>query len=373
MNKPPQLSEEVLKQLREIFYGEDFAMSGIGRLWEEVKKRKINISFGDLKKGFYDLQEVVQIFAPEKKPVRHSYSIEAGQVGERVYFDTMFFPRNKILVVNAFDLASRYGWSKPYRVQTKPDETRTSVTASKTTAFLEDVLEDLYKKGYHVANIVSDSGSEYLSTFHKELVDRGMNHIFTVAGDHRQTAPIDRYTKTIRTMAEKWNAVFKEDLYKVIPKLVKTYNNMKHSKIGVRPADAISSINTIIRKENDNETIDKPLIAVGDTVRVYVRTDKNPRKKIRPNWSTEMYKVSGYSNSQKLFTLNNGKKYREYMILKVSHPEHVQKYHVNRLVPAPRSRESSKPKEIYPEQIDRPKRQAKQKISEDFEYDLEEL
>eukprot|EP00952_Eustigmatos_sp_NYUAD-ZCMA_P013161 52472-Eustigmatos_ZCMA.PRE.1 len=86
----------------------------------------------------------------------------------------------------------------------------------------------MYKHGYHVANVVTDPGSEYLSTFQKELQERGINHIFTVPGDHRQTAPIDRYTKTLRTMAEKWHAVFNGDLYKAIPKLVQAYNNLPH-------------------------------------------------------------------------------------------------------------------------------------------------
>jgi hypothetical protein len=315
-----ELSKNTINKLTKIFYSDEFGMRSAALLYKEARKAGIDITHEALKKGFYDHQEVVQMFAPLKKAEPSKAPIKASFTGERVYMDTMYFP--KVAIINAFDLHSKYAWGHPVRIKTRLDETKEKVSSLKAVNFFKEVEEDLHRKGITPEEVVTDFGSEFLGHFDRYLQEQGIPHTVTEVGDHLQLAPIDGYTRGLRLSAEKWLAVNPSgDLYKQIPQLIETYNNTHHSTIKITPREALTSINHLVPSKVEDS---KPSeLHKGDSVRIVIRYDKNPFKKIRPNWSRELYTVTKVNHVSRRFTLDNGKTYQEKDILLIPYPNKV--------------------------------------------------
>ena len=349
------LPKDTLAKLSKIFYSDEFGMRGLAPLYKEANKQGISISLKDLKQGFYDHQEVVQMFAPLKKNEASPIPIYGNFVGEKIYMDTMFFKSQKLAVINAFDLYSKYAWAKPIRLKMRADETVESVSSTKTLNFFKEVQEDLHKKGFTIEECITDAGTEFLSVFDKYLQEDDIPHTVTEVGDHIALAPIDGYTRGLRLSAEKWLAVNQDsDLYKQIV-LVNTYNNTEHSTIKMKPAEALTKVYPISKKPRDSRNPSN--IKKGDKVRISVRFVKNPLKKIKPNWSRELYTVEKANEVTRRFLLNDGRTYREPDILKIEFPEKVMKRPISEKPEKPKSDFVPKlkpvPKPRQPSQRDR--------------------
>lgn len=305
-------------KLADIFYSDAFGMRSAKRLYEEANRRGLNLSHREIKEWYHN-QEVVQLFAPLKKPKYSSTPIQGDYTGQNVYFDTMFFP--KVAVINAVDLYSKYAWGHPVRLRKRPDETTESVSARKTTAFLREVIEDLNKKGFTLDQVTTDLGSEFFSTFTQTLTDKDIPHIQTDVGDHIALAPIDGYTRGLRLAAEKWMAVNPgKDLYKQIPQLIETYNNSPHTNLSdFTPEQAFGKV---IERRDTTTKRERPSLKAGDSVRIVARHDKNPYNKIRPNWSREIYTVEKVKGQR--LVLSNGRSYREHELFHIPFPEKVE-------------------------------------------------
>lgn len=345
------LPTDKIKKLSKIFYSDEFGMRSASLLYKEARKAGINITHEQLKRDFYDHQEVVQQFTPLKKAEPSKSPIKASFTGERIYMDTMFFP--KVAIINAFDLHSKYAWGKPVRLKKRADETTESVSSLKTANFFKEVEEDLHKKGFTPEEVRTDFGSEYLGHFEKYLQEQQIPHTITEVGDHLQLAPIDGYTRGLRLSAEKWLAVNPNgDLYKQIPQLIEAYNNTEHSTIKTTPSEALTKV---INYKSTVETRTPSNIKVGDTVRIVIRYDKNPFKKIRPNWSKELYTVTKVNNSTRRFTLDNGKTYQEKDILLIPFPDKVmrpsppQEENKMRSASTPKEKKQTPPPRIQPQ------------------------
>jgi hypothetical protein len=323
---PPELDPKTIKKLHDIFYSDEFGMRNAYALYKEAVKQKINVSFQDIKRGFYDLQEVNQMFSPLKKPTASKVPIVGRYVGERVFFDTMYFPRNKIAIINGFDLHSKYAWGKPIRLISRADETTQSVDSRKGATFIQEVMLDLNKKGYTLDSVVCDAGSEWLGEAKAYLAREGIPQDFAEPGDHLALGPIDGYTRGLRLAAERWLTTNPgKDLYKHVAQLIETYNNTIHSTIKMTPDEALGKIGPVYKRDikDDREPSE---LKEGDTVRVITRNKDNPRKKIRANWSRNMYKIIKANLVSRQFKLDNGRTYREFELLLIPFPDRVMRY-----------------------------------------------
>lgn len=336
---PPSIDPKTLKTLTEIFYSDEFGMRNASLLYKEAVKQKLPVSYQQVRKGFYELQELVQMFLPLKKPTPSKVPIRGRYTGERIYFDSMYFPRNKIAILNAFDLYSKFAWGKPIRLKKRADETTESVDSSKAANFLQEVLTDLHKRGFSMDNCISDSGSEFLGTFQKVLEEEGIPQVLTEPGDHLLLGPIDGYTRGLRLAAEKWLTVNPgRDLYKQVPQLIETYNSTFHTTIKMSPEEAMGKVAPLVDSASDDR--DPPKLSDGDSVRIAIRLDKNPRKKIRANWSREIYEVEEVNPVTRQVKVSNGRTYRENDLQQVPFPDLVMRY-----IPPPSA--DAAPKEPY--------------------------
>ena len=124
---------------------------------------------------------------------------------------------------------------------------------------------------------------------------------------------------------ERFNRTFKNKMYKqftvqantqyldMLPKLVKEYNNTKHSSIKMTPTEASKKKNQGIVYFNlygDMEQVSsKPKFKIGDNVRISKYKRKVFDKGYTPNWSEEIFKIDEIQHTNpityKLKDLNN--------------------------------------------------------------------
>src|SRR3989338_5471485 len=140
-------------------------------------------------------------------------------------------------------------------------------------------------------------------------------------GDHRSLGLIDRFSKTIknivakhmtRTQTNKW-------IDKIAP-IINAYNKTPHSALnGMTPNEASKNLDKAVHiamtRRNDAIKAQRTLFNVGDMVRVML--NKNLISKgYEANYSHEVYTITKADGNY--YTLNNGKRYRGHMLLKVS-------------------------------------------------------
>ena len=352
---PPKLRKEDIEKLNKIFYNPDFGLRDATQLFNETKKKGLKLTFKQIKDGYYDNQEVVQMWKPisdtsKKESQKVLRKIDTAYPAEQLYMDTQFFYKYNIYLINALDLASRYAWVKPLFVKHALNDTKKTVTPAQTLKHLEDVTLFLNSRGYSVDRIITDSGNEFFSTFDKYCQERGIEHTFTYPNDHQETRPIDAFSRTMRILIEKFVTVHgTKGLITAIPKLVDAYNNqLVHSSLKMTPAEYLSSNKAQDDKEKAiNESMkgvrkQSFKFNIGDSVRVLTRLIDNKFKKIKANWSREIYSVKKLGRR---YTLSNGKEYTENELQLIPFPELVMRFvpYVPEETPRPSGRSLSTP------------------------------
>ena len=335
------LTKEVKNRLSKIFYSPSFGLRNARSLYLKSVKEGLGVSYGEVK-SWYANQEVVQRFAPLQKPDReHKIKIDTVFPAQRVYFDTTFYKPYKFYVVVALDLAPRFVWAKPVYVKHTLDDTKTSVNSAQSAKLLQAVYEDLASRGYHLTKVVC-SGSEFTGNFYDLAKKLEVVVEYTEPNDHRALAPVDGFCRTLRVLVEKWVASHETTkVFETVTKLVEGYNNSPHSSLGLTASNTPSSpLDYLTSKKLQAEKearyyarqklysrLNKPTtesdLKVGNSVRVLTRFDKNPFRKIRPNWSKEIYSVSKLQGRK--FLVSNGKAYRRHELLPIPRPELVEK------------------------------------------------
>ena len=342
MPSPPKLSKEDIEKLNKIFYNLDFGLRDATQLFNEAKKKGIKLTFKQIKEGYYANQEVVQMWRPIrgiskkestelKATATARRKIDTAYPAEQLYMDTQFFYKYNIYLINALDLASRYAWVKPLFVKHALNDTKKTVSPAQTLKHLEDVTRFLNSRGYSVDRIITDSGNEFFSTFDKYCQEHGIEHTFTYPNDHQETRPIDAFSRTMRILIEKFVTVHgTKGLITAIPKLVDAYNNqLVHSSLKMTPAEYLSSNKAQEEKEKViNESMkgvrkQSFKFNIGDSVRVLTRLIDNKFKKIKANWSREIYTVKRLGRR---YTLSNGKEYTENELQLIPFPELVMRF-----------------------------------------------
>ena len=111
--------------------------------------------------------------------------------------------------------------------------------------------------------------------------------------NEEKSSVCERWNKTIKTKMWKQFTVQGNTQYlDMLPKLVKEYNNTKHSSIKMTPTEASKKKNQGIVYFNlfgDMEHSSKPKFKVGDRVRISKYKRKTFDKGYTPNWTEEIF------------------------------------------------------------------------------------
>ena len=178
------------------------------------------------------------------------------------------------------DVFSKYGWIIPLK-----DKKGESVTEALKTIFRD-------KKPQYVW---VDKGKEFYNKHLKDLLDKNGINMYSTENEEKSSV-VERWNRTIKSKMWKQFTVQGNTQYlDMLPKILKQYNNTKHSSIKMTPTEASKKSNegtVYFNLYGKIETLkQKPKFIIGDKVRTskYKRNVFN--KGYTPNWTEELFTV----------------------------------------------------------------------------------
>ena len=179
------------------------------------------------------------------------------------------------------DVFSKYGWIIP--LKDKKGET------------VMNAFKIILKEGRKPHYLWTDKGKEYYNKHVKELLDKNKITLYSTENEEKSSV-CERWNRTIKTRMWKQFTVQGNTQYlDMLPKLVKQYNNTKHSSIKMKPIEASKRENegtVYFNLYGDMEqSSSKPKFKIGDMVRISKYKRKVFDKGYTPNWSEEVFTV----------------------------------------------------------------------------------
>ena len=207
------------------------------------------------------------------------------------------------------DVFTRFGYIIPMK----------NKDITSTTEALKEIIA-MNKSGPNL--IISDNDSSFMGEmFQKLLTSNNIHHDANAIGDHHALGIIDNFAKRIkRILTAQFLRTKNKTWIDNIQKIIRTYNNSKHSSIGNFTPQQIMNddpeINELIflvnlLKSKENGTASD--LEVGDLVRT--RITEGFRKGTDPRYSGHIHTVMKINGNN--IILDNEKKYIRINLLKV--------------------------------------------------------
>ena len=179
------------------------------------------------------------------------------------------------------DVFSKYGWIVP--LKDKKGET------------VVEAFKSIFKEGRKPQYLWTDKGKEYYNKHVKELLDKNGITLYSTENEEKSSV-CERWNRTIKTKMWKQFTVQGNTVYlDMLPKLVKQYNNTKHSSIKMTPTEASKKKNQGIvyfnLYGNSEQVSSKPKFKVGDKVRISKYKRNVFDKGYTPNWTEELFTI----------------------------------------------------------------------------------
>jgi len=162
-----------------------------------------------------------------------------------------------LVVVDAF---SKYAWCTPLK-----DKSSATVLNS-----LKEIIE---KSGKQPKFIWVDKGTEFYNKDFKKWADSKDITIYSTYGESKSMIA-ESFIKTLKTNLQKYfTETNSRNWVDVLPKIVKEYNNHKHTTIKMTPTEATDPENEVeayknLRNSHKEAPKKKPKFNVGDKVRI---------------------------------------------------------------------------------------------------------
>ena len=186
--------------------------------------------------------------------------------------------RYLLMVIDVF---SKYGWIVPLK-----DKKGESVTKA---------FSEIFKEGRKPQYLWVDKGKEFYNKHVKDLLEKHSVQIYSTENEEKSSV-VERWNRTIKSKMWKQFTVQGNTMYlDMLPKLVKQYNNTKHSSIKMTPSEASKKKNegtVYFNLYGDMELLkQKPKFKPGDKVRISKYKRNVFDKGYTPNWTEEMLTV----------------------------------------------------------------------------------
>src|SRR5437867_9219123 len=178
-------------------------------------------------------------------------------------------------LLTCIDCFSRYAWVVPIR----------NKSAMTVTDAFASLLGDRRPTYVH-----SDKGSEFLNSTFQHFLKTHNILFYTSENDDIKCALVERFNRTLKTRMWRYFTYSNSLRYvDVLPSLVKSYNDSKHSSIKMAPSQVTVHNESELRRRTV-KTKARPLLANGDWVRIS-ETRRVFKKGYLPSWTREVFKV----------------------------------------------------------------------------------
>lgn len=190
---------------------------------------------------------------------------------------------------------------------------------AKTPEICSEAFEKILKRaGAQPDSVYHDKGNEFKGKFDKLCESKNITSIQNDLGDHQSLGIIDRFSRTIKSMIQRYLVANNTTKYiDSLQDFVKLYNDTPHSSINdITPNDADDTENMIIigdinyKKQKHNQKMVKvkpSKIIVGDYVRYKVEK-RTFTKGYSITYSNEVLTVVSLKGNKAI--LSNNKEYR---------------------------------------------------------------
>jgi hypothetical protein len=177
--------------------------------------------------------------------------------------DVIVYNRYKIhgyeYILNVIDTNSRYVASRALTNMKLKEESRGNKAVTLLDA-VKDVMKELgYPKELRCDNqFISDE-------FKKLMSENNVKVVYSEVDNVIKNSLVESFNKTLAGLLQKWRiSTRKKEWYKVLPLLIKKYNNNVHSRIKAKPIDVWTNKDTNHQKIFSAEVT----FRVGDKIRI---------------------------------------------------------------------------------------------------------
>ena len=196
-------------------------------------------------------------------------------------------------LLTVIDCFSKYAWAIPLKTKSGP-------------SLLEAFKLLLTKAHPRKPNrLQTDKGKEFVNKLVQDFLKEKAIHHFASESDQK-AAMVERFNRTLKTRM--WKYFTAKNTYRyidVLEDLLEGYNHARHRTIGMAPADVKPEHEEILWKRmypnyGDRSGDFRPIQQVqsGDPVRLS-KAKQTFEKGYVPNWTEEIFKVSGQSRGTK--------------------------------------------------------------------------
>ena len=202
-------------------------------------------------------------------------------------------------LLTTIDVFSKYGWIVP--LKDKKGETITKA------------FQSIFKEGRKPKYLWTDKGSEFYKKHFKDLLNKHNITLYSTENEEKSSV-VERWNRTIKNkMWKRFTAQGNTMYLDILPKILKQYNNIKHSSIKMTPTEASKKKNegTVYFNlfGNLTQSSSQAKFQVGEKVRISKYKRKLFDRGYTENWSEEVFIIDKiqYTNpiTYKLKDLNN--------------------------------------------------------------------
>ena len=165
-----------------------------------------------------------------------------------------------------------------------------------------EAFKSIFKEGRIPKYIWVDKGKEFYNKHLNDLVEKHNVQMYSTENEEKSSV-VERWNRTIKTKMWKQFTVQGNTQYlEMLPKILKQYNNTKHSSIKMTPIEASKKKNEGIVYFNlygdMDQVTSKPKFKIGDKVRISKYKRKGYDKGYTPNWTEELFTIDNiqYTN-----------------------------------------------------------------------------
>ena len=182
------------------------------------------------------------------------------------------------------DVFSKYGWIVP--LKNKQGET------------IGEAFQIIFKNGRKPEYLWTDKGSEFYNKQGKDLLANNKIKIYSTENEEKSSV-VERWNRTIKNKTWKQFTVQGNTQYlDFLPKILKEYNNTKHSSIKMSPREASNKKNeriVCLSLYGDMEQLSsKPKFKISDKVRISKYQRNTFDKGYTPNWTEEVFIIDKF-------------------------------------------------------------------------------
>lgn len=189
--------------------------------------------------------------------------------------------KNYKYILTVIDIFSKYSWAVPVKTKSAKDVSR--------------AMSKILESGHVPNNIHCDQGKEFYNSDFKQLMNRYNINLYSTHSKMKASI-VERFNRTLKT--KMWKQLHLNGSYKwldILPELIGTYNNTRHSTIRMTPQKVFTGnkriqqqlLNTVYNYKFD---LKMPKFRAGDHVRISKQKHLF-EKGYTANWTGEIFTI----------------------------------------------------------------------------------